>query len=161
MDGSDRNPEVEGLPEQSVHSDVHSVMVHPWSRDMVFAATGGGFYRSTDGGNIWSLVYDCYCRAAWVNPEDPQNILLGPAGGVDRDGTIEVTNDGGLTWVPASAGLKVPWRRSMVERFVQAGDNVLAVLSNGQLLSAPIVGWEWKRLAPSVSDVTSVCELVM
>ena len=161
VEGSNRNPEVEGPPEQSIHPDVHSVSIHPWSRDVAFAATGGGFYRTTDGGKVWSLIYDCYCRAAWVNPEDPQNIILGPADGVDRDGRIEATNDGGQTWVSASEGLDVPWTHGMVERFIQAREDLLAVLSNGQLLQTPIAGWEWKRIVQGVSDITGVCELVI
>jgi photosystem II stability/assembly factor-like uncharacterized protein len=159
VEGSDGNPDLEGPPEQSVHPDVHSISVHAWSRDVVFAPTGGGFYRSTDGGKMWSLIYDCYCRAAWVNPEDPQNIILGPADGVDRDGRVEATNDGGQTWVPASSGLNVPWRRGMVERFTQVGDDILAVLSNGELLCAALAGLEWRRVLPSVSGVAAACEL--
>jgi hypothetical protein len=86
--------------------------------------------------------------------------LLGPAGGVDRDGRIEASNDGGMTWVSASAGLDVPWRRNMVERFQQVGEGMLAVLSNGELLYAQIAGWEWKRILPDVRGATGVCELV-
>lgn len=156
VEGSDGNPDVEGPPEPMVHPDVHSVGVHAWSRDAVFAPTGGGFYRSTDGGKEWALVYECYCRAAWVDPEDPQHVVLGPAGGVDRDGRIEATNDGGMTWVSASGGLQVPWRRNMVERFVQVDNELLAVLSNGELLSAPIAASEWRRIVPSVEGVEAV-----
>ena len=156
-EGSDGNPDLEGAPEPLIYPDVHSISVHAWSRDGVFAPTGGGFYRSADGGATWALVYDCYCRAAWIDPKDPQHIVLGPADGVDRDGRIEATNDGGQTWVMASSGLEVPWRRGMVERFAQAGDELLAVLSNGELLSAPIAALEWRRIVPSVSGVTAVC----
>ncbi|HEX8992780.1 MAG TPA: sialidase family protein [Anaerolineales bacterium] len=155
-EGSDGRPDLEGPPEPLIYPDVHSISVHAWSRDVVFAPTGGGFYRSTDGGKVWSLLYDCYCRAAWVNPKDPQNIILGPADGVDRDGRIEATNDGGHTWLPASAGLRVPWRRGMVERFTQAGDGLLAVLSNGQLISTRLSELEWRWVLPSVEDVAAV-----
>ncbi len=158
VEGSDGNPDLEGPPEPLVYPDVHSISVHAWSRDVVFAPTGGGFYRSTDGGKTWALVYDCYCRAAWVDPEDPQHILLGPADGVDRDGRIEATNDGGQTWVLASTGLQVPWARGMVERFAQVGDEMLAVLSNGELLSAPLSALEWRHILPSIAGVAAVCE---
>jgi hypothetical protein len=157
--GSDRSPEVRGAPEQSVNPDVHSLSVHAWSRDAVLAPTGGGLYRSTDGGKVWALLYECYCRAAWQNSEDPQNIILGPADGVDRDGRIEATNDGAMTWVSASSGLDVPWRRGMVERFQQVGDDIIAVLSNGQLLQAPIAGLEWRRILTDIPSVAGVCEL--
>ena len=123
-------------PEPLIYPDVHSISVHARSADLVLAPTGGGFYRSTDGGETWALLYDCYCRAVWVDPIDPQHMILGPADGVDRNGRIEMTTDGGRTWLPASAGLKVPWRNSMVERFTQVDDDLLAVLSNGELFSA-------------------------
>ncbi len=160
VEGSDGNPDLEGPPEPLIYPDVHSISVHAWSRDVVFAPTGGGFYRSTDGGKVWTLIYDCYCRAAWVNPDDPQNIILGPADGVDRDGRIEATNDGGRTWVSASEGLKVPWRRGMVERFTQADTELLAVLSTGELLSTRISDLQWRRILPSVSDVTAAAHMV-
>ncbi|MGE5072547.1 MAG: hypothetical protein ACM3MF_03895 [Anaerolineae bacterium] len=153
VEGSDGHPDLEGPPEPLVYPDVHSIGVHAWSRDAVYAATGGGLYRSTDGGKIWTLIYDCYCRAAWINPADPQNILLGPADGVDRDGRIEASNDGGMTWVSASGALDVPWHHHIVERFTQADDEMLAVLSNGELLSARFGIWQWRRILPSVEGV--------
>ena len=160
-EGSSCNPDLEGPPEPLIYPDVHSISVHAWSRDVVLAPTGGGLYRSTDGGKTWALIYDCYCRAAWMDPQDPQHIVLGPADGVDRDGRIEATNDGGMTWISASGGLEVPWRRGMVERLAQIGDELLAVLSNGQLLTGPIAATEWRRILPSVEGVAAVCELVV
>ena len=41
----------------------------------------------------------------------------------------------------------------MVERFTQAGDELLAVLSNGELWAAPLGTLEWKRLLPEVRGV--------
>jgi photosystem II stability/assembly factor-like uncharacterized protein len=130
-----------------VHPDVHSIAVHPTSPDLVFAPTGGGFYRSGDGGATWERLYACYCRAAWLDPTDPDHLILGPADSVDRNGRIEATRDGGRTWTVASFGLDVPWRRHMVERFVQIGDELLAVLSNGDLYGASLARLDWRQLA--------------
>jgi hypothetical protein len=47
----------------------------------------------------------------------------------------------------------------MVERFAQIGDELLAVLSNGNLLIAPLATLEWWRILPAVSDVTAVAWL--
>ncbi|MGZ9236099.1 MAG: WD40/YVTN/BNR-like repeat-containing protein, partial [Anaerolineales bacterium] len=110
-EGSDGKPNLAGPPEPFVYPDVHSLEVHPASRDFVYAPTGGGFYRSNDGGKTWKLFYDCYCRAVWVDPQNPEHIILGPADGVDRNGRIEESRDGGQSWSPASSGLQVPWRR--------------------------------------------------
>jgi photosystem II stability/assembly factor-like uncharacterized protein len=155
-EGSDGNPDLEGPPEPFVYPDVHSLEVHPSSPDFVYAPTGGGFYRSKDGGKTWNLFYDCYCRAVWVDPQDPDHLILGPADGVDRNGRIEESRDGGETWSAASTGLQVPWRRGMVERFFQAGEELFAVLSNGQLLSTSLSGLEWKRILPGISNVNAV-----
>ena len=155
-EGSDGNPSFEGPPPPFVYPDVHSIHVHPSSPDLVFAPTGGGFYRSTDGGKTWDYLYECYCRAMWSDPADPSHLILGPADYVDSNGRIEETHDGGESWQAASNGLKVPWRRHMVERFTQIDDELFAVLSNGELLSASLTSLEWKRILPDVKDVNAV-----
>lgn len=158
--GSTGDPQDEPAAAQGqIHPDVHSIAVHPSSPDLVSAPTGGGFYRTEDGGRTWQFRYDCYCRAVWLDPKDPQHLVLGPADGVDRNGRIEQTFDGGLTWQMASAGLDVPWPRYMVERFSQAGDELLAVLSNGDLLAAPLDSLAWRRILPAVPEVAAVTRL--
>ena len=158
-EGSDGKPDLEGPPEPFVYPDVHSLEVHPSSQDLVYAPTGGGFYRSKDGGKTWKLFYDCYCRAVWVDPQDPEHMILGPADGVDRNGRIEESRDGGETWSLASIGLQVPWRRGMVERFFQADDELFAVLSNGQVLRASLSTLEWNRVLPNIDDVNAMTGL--
>jgi len=155
-EGSDGNPSFEGPPEPFIYPDVHSIEVHTLSADLVYAPTGGGFYRSHDGGKTWKLFYDCYCRAVWVDPREPDHMLLGPADYVDSNGRIEESRDGGQTWSSASSGLKVPWRRGMVERFFQMEDELFAVLSNGQLISASISNLEWNRILPDVRNVNAI-----
>jgi len=159
-EGSDGKPDLEGPPEPLIYPDLHSIEVHPDSADLVFAPTGGGFYRSQDGGKTWKLLYDCYCRAVWVDPENANHMLLGPADGVEANGRIEETQDGGESWQNASSGLEVPWSRHMVERFTQAGDELLAVLSNGQLLATPLDRWEWREVLVALSGVNAVTEAV-
>jgi photosystem II stability/assembly factor-like uncharacterized protein len=155
-EGSDGKPDFEGPPEPFVYSDVHSLEVHPSSSDLVYAPTGGGFYRSNDGGKTWKLFYDCYCRAVWVDPHDPEHLILSPADGVDRNGRIEESRDGGQSWSLASNGLQVPWRRGMVERFFQADNELFAVLSTGQLLNTSLSALEWHRILPNISDVNAI-----
>jgi photosystem II stability/assembly factor-like uncharacterized protein len=156
-DGSTGNPDFAVPAAPLVHADVHLVEVHHTSPDLVFAATHSGLYRSTDGGTTWARIYTgCYCRAVWIDAADPDHIVLGPADSVDRNGRIEQTRDGGCTWAPASAGLDVPWRRHMVERFLQVDNELLAVLSNGALHAAPLATLEWRRILPEVGEVAAV-----
>jgi photosystem II stability/assembly factor-like uncharacterized protein len=142
-----------------VHPDVHSLAVHPSSPDLVYAPTGGGFYRSWDGGNTWELRLRGYCRAVWVDPNDPEHLVLGQADGVDANGRIEASRDGGRTWQAASQGLDAPWRRHMVERFTQVGSELLAVLSNGEVLAAPLDTLEWRPISNEVIEVKAVTSM--
>ncbi len=159
VEGSDGNPDLEGPAEPLIYPDVHSIHVHPSSADVVFAPTGGGFYRSEDGGRTWTLLYDCYVRALWLDANDPQHLILGPADGVDRNGRIEETRDGGATWHIASGGLRVPWKQHMVERFVPIGDDLFALLSNGELLHAPMATLTWRAILSEVSRINALAPL--
>jgi photosystem II stability/assembly factor-like uncharacterized protein len=158
-EGSDGNPSLSGPPAPFIYPDVHSIHVHPSSPDLVDAPTGGGFYRSSDGGITWELLYDCYCRAVWTDPADPAHLILGPADGVSSNGRIEETRDGGRTWSMASNGLDVPWRRHMVERFAQIGSELFAILSNGEVLCAQLSALEWKRVLPTINYVNALAAI--
>lgn len=158
-EGSDGKPDLAGPPEPFVYPDVHSLEVHPSSQDLVYAPTGGGFYRSDNGGRTWRLLYDCYCRAVWVDPHDSEHIILGPADGVDRNGRIEESHDGGRTWSMASNGLQVPWQRGMVERFFQMDKELFAVLSNGQLIGASLTTPGWDRILPDINYLNAITRL--
>lgn len=155
-EGSDGNPNLGGPPEPFVYPDIHSLQVHPSSPDLVDAPTGGGFYRSLDGGATWEHLYDCYCRAVWTDPAEPDHLILGPADGVARNGRIEETYDGGHTWRMASKGLEVPWSRHMVERFAQIDSELLAVLSNGELICTALSTLNWRRILPDSGRVNAV-----
>ena len=156
VEGSSGDPWFTSRPAE-VHPDVHSIMVHPSSPDVLFAPTGGGFYGSTDGGKTWRSLYPhCYCRAVWLDSADVNHLILGPATSVDRRGRIEESYDGGHSWQRAMLGINATWPDHMVERFVQVGDDLLAVLSNGELLSAPLSTLTWQHILPNVSNVKAV-----
>ncbi len=159
-EGSDGEPDLKGPPEPFIYPDVHSLEVHRSSPDLVYAPTGGDFYRSFDGGKTWVDLYDCYCRAVWVDPLDSEHMILGPADHVDSNGRIEESHDGGKIWSLASNGLNVPWRRGMVERFFQADDELFAVLSNGQLLNTSLSTIAWHRILPTIADVNAMTRMV-
>lgn len=151
-DGSNGDPDLEGPPAPFIYPDVHSIETHSATPDWVFAPTGGGFYVSRDGGATWACKYDCYVRAMWVDPNNADHFILGPAEGVDRNGRIEESLDGGESWRDASNGLAVPWHNHMVERFKQAGDDLFAVLSNGEMLIARVNQWEWTHVFPQIDN---------
>ena len=142
-----------------IASDVHMIEVHPSSSDLVFAPTHMGLYRSADGGETWTNLYPCYCRAAWSDPVDPEHIVFGPADDVDANGRLETTHDGGRTWQRAALP-ESPWRDYMVERLAQVDDELVAVLSNGLVLAAPLTAFEWRRILPTVTNAAAVAAML-
>jgi photosystem II stability/assembly factor-like uncharacterized protein len=157
--GSNGRPEFVSPANNNIHADVHSVVIHPTSAELVFAPTGGGFYGSTDGGSNWTAFYsNCYVRAVWVDPTDPSRMLLGPANNASgENGRIEVTYDGGKTWEETA----VSWQRNMVERFKPLGTHLFAILANGELLQTPIPTLQsnlatqnWMYILPEISQIT-------
>lgn len=161
-DGSTGEPLFDIPPAPLVHADVHSVVSHPRSADGVFAVTAEGLYRSNDGGATWTVSHaGSYCRAAWVDPADPDHIVLSPADSVARkNGRIEESHDGGSTWRLASEGLDLPWPDRMAERFIPVGDELFAVTNDGCFYVAPVGSLRWQRILPEIEGVRAVVEYV-
>jgi photosystem II stability/assembly factor-like uncharacterized protein len=156
-EGSDGNPDINRELATMIHPDVHSITVHRTSSDLVTAATGGGLYRSADGGRNWKNIYRCYIRAIWVDPANAQHIIAGPADGVSRNGRIEESYDGGQTWHLASDGMMpAPWSRHMVERFVQLDNDLFAILSNGELWFNRLDGSSWHRILSEIHQIKAI-----
>jgi photosystem II stability/assembly factor-like uncharacterized protein len=156
--GSTGEPIFDIPPAPLVFADVHSVASHPTARDLVFAATAEGLYRSADGGDTWTVTHaGSYCRAVWVDPADSAHIVLGPADSVARKyGRIEQSRDDGQSWERASEGLDLPWPDRMVERFAHIGDDLFAVTSDGRLYTAPLATMRWERVLGGVDGINAV-----
>ncbi|MEJ2165490.1 MAG: hypothetical protein P8X90_08170 [Desulfobacterales bacterium] len=90
-----------------------------------------------------------------VHPTNADRIVFGPADGVSRNGRIEESRDGGRNWQPAAAVIQTLWPRHMVERLVQVADELVAVLSNGELWATVLSRIEWRRILPDLDDITA------
>lgn len=156
VQGSDGSPDFSRHLGTLIHPDVHSLTVHPKSPEIITASTGGGLFRSVDSGKTWQSIYDCYIRAAWVDPNDPMHIIAGPADGVSLNGRIEKTNDGGKNWHPSAEAMKVPWDRHMVERFFQKGRNLFAILSNGEIWIKQPNQERWSHVLADIGHVKAM-----
>jgi hypothetical protein len=138
-----------------VYPDVHAVCVHPSSPDLVYAPTGAGLYRSSDGGQRWDNLYECYCRAIWLDPADANHIIFGPASAPQRGGWIAESRDGGAAWQAAPTPADIPWQRCMVEQLLQVGDDLLAVLSDGGVLLSGQAEPGWRQILGEVTGVVA------
>lgn len=154
-DGSDGRPQFGRPADGMIHPDVHSIAVHPSSSKLLFAPTGGGFYASGNGGGSWQPLYgDCYVRAVWLNPENCEEMVLGPAENPSgRNGRIEHTTNGGKTWQP----LTPPQKNNMVERFLQVDDHLFAIMSSGDLWHSPLPRQNWTAILPQSAQINAIC----
>lgn len=152
MDPSE-DPRLETPDAPWIHKDVHSVQVHTSSEDTVFAPTGGGFYYSTNGGQGWTQLHPNYCRALWADPLRADHLVLGPANGPDRGGWIVETLNGGASWTRRMSGLEEFWKSTMVEEFHPVDDTLIALLSDGRLLSAPLETLQWQPMLEGYTEV--------
>ena len=142
-----------------IHADVHRVFIKPEAPNYVIAPTGGGFFISKNKGQKWDLIHRAYSRSVWMDPNNPDHFILGPADGPDRNGRIEWTSDGGVTWKTMDARLETPWPRTMVEHFNQVEDQLFAVLSNGRLIYSTLDEISWKTALPESKKVRAIAVL--
>ena len=144
------------IPPSYIHTDVHSIETHHSTQGLLFAATGGGFYRSENGGGSWQHVNQCYCRALWVDPHDPNHIILGSADAVDTNGRIEETINGGNSWRPSTGSLPARWPGHMVDRFYIHDGDLYGILTNGSIITSRIGKFDWAPVFPELTHVTGI-----
>ena len=80
---------------------VWSLAVHPVDDGIVYAAADG-LYRTTDGGETWTCLFNGgwgEFRVVRLHPRCPDTVVVGGAAGV------VMSTDGGETWSPVNAGL--------------------------------------------------------
>lgn len=141
-----------------VHPDVHALAVHPEDPARVFAATGGGLYRSLDAAATWERLISDYTRAVAFHPITPEVVFTGPARRVGREGRILASENGGDSWMLAARGLDVPML-NMVESFTmhpEFPNDVFAVTSQGRLLRSRADHIRWRPLMDYLPFVHSL-----
>lgn len=146
------------ITDAGVHPDVHALAVHPENPQVLFAATGGGVYRSRDGASTWERVIDGYTRGVAIHPIVPEIVFAGPARRVGHEGRILASEDGGDAWTLAARGLDVPML-NMVETFSMPSsfpNDVFLITSQGQLLHSRIDRIRWRSVTDDVPFVHSL-----
>lgn len=85
---------------------VWNVAIAASAPEILYAGTTDGVYRSGDGGENWSLIFDeDMVFDILVHPDDPDKLVLG-AGNFNSSGRgIWWSDDGGSNWTHVSSGL--------------------------------------------------------
>ena len=138
-----------GLPQPV---SVQAITIHPGNRDIVFAGTQDGPYRSTDGGTTWARTGFPPGLQVWsiaVHPRDPRIVYAGtsPVG-------VFKSEDGGETW-RALPNIKQPDRikMSFACRVMRLGivpgaqDTIYAALEVGGVMRSLDGGEQWEDVA--------------
>lgn len=153
MTGRDEGQTSPKSSSAAVHSDVHDITSHPSSPDLVLAPTGGGLYRSQDGGVTWSHLHGAYVRAVWIDPDDANHLLLGPSDGPSgHNGRIIQSHDGGQSWQTPLA----TWPQNMPERFMVEGETIFVIMANGQLLAADREALNWQPILTATGPINAI-----
>jgi photosystem II stability/assembly factor-like uncharacterized protein len=131
---------------------VQAVTIHPTNRDIVFAGTQDGPYRSTDGGTTWARTNFPSGLQVWsiaVHPRDARVVYAGtsPVG-------VFKSEDGGETW-RALPNIKQPDRikMSFACRVMRLGivpgarDAIYAALEVGGVMRSLDGGEQWEDVA--------------
>ena len=136
------------MPELKIFNDVMFIGDEGW------IAGDDKVYYTSDGGENFTILVPPHSGVGIVNSVFAKNaneIYI-----FNNSGEFVKSNDGGETWHSVSDGLESPWPHHMVERFLQVEDELLAVLSNGELWCALVETFAWQRTLPQVEDVRSV-----
>ena len=90
---------VQGIPSTARRTRV--LMQDPVNRNVVYAGTTEGLYRTTASGVNWARMTgpDVIINDVYVDPSNPQHVLLA----TDRSGVLE-SNDGSVSFRSANAG---------------------------------------------------------
>ena len=150
-----------------VHLDIHTLAVAPTDAMIMYAATGGGFYRSFDKGASWEPAQTgmrhTYTLAVAVHPREPRTVftatLKGPPGfwqgGYGADATIYASTDGGTTWERLRSGLPEHIEAGIYCLAVEPSrpERVFAGLSNGEIWASQDSGQTWSAIASGLEAV--------
>jgi hypothetical protein len=86
-------------------------------------------------------------------------MIFGPADGVDRKVELRKPAMAVRTGKRLHDGLDIPWPRHMVEQFVQVQDILIGVLSNGELIAAPLDTLHWRTILPEIKNARAAAQL--
>src|SRR5262249_29999223 len=86
-----------------LEGSVVALAIDPHTSTTLYAGTGGGVYKSTDGGRQWTAMNtglaDRNVEVVVIDPHTPTILYAGTYGGVFK------SSDGGGSWIPINTGL--------------------------------------------------------
>ncbi len=139
-----------------LHKDVHFLAVNYYNPKIIFAATGGGIYRTVSAGEVWIDVgkdIDLkYAVSVAIHPAKPNitylAIAMGPPG---NQALLYKSEDYGDTWNLLHNGLPYPMLKGVRRRALAvnpaAPAEVYVGTTDGIVFYSPSEGMKWESIA--------------
>ena len=152
---------------EGVYPDIHNMAIASDGGDVVYAATGRGFFKSENAGSSWTLatqgLHSIYMRPVVVHPENQKMLFTSaatgsPPGWNRPEGAETVlyrSSDSGANWEPIMEGLK-PTLYGSVDAIAvdpQHTSTLYAGTSEGQVLVSESLGDTWQTLTEGLPMV--------
>ncbi len=154
---------------ENMHPDVHGLAAAPGEQDHIFAVTGVGFFRTSDGAQSWQSRCDgfdhLYTIAIANDPTEPERLFASATAGRPRN--WRTRPEGAIAKVYRSDNGGGDWAPLMSEGLVEAIDalavdeegKVFAGTHGGQVLMRASNGDEWSVAAEGLPSVNCIAEL--
>ncbi len=142
-----------------IYPDIHTLAVSRADPARVYACTGAGFYRSTDGGRAWEKSMEGldrrYTVGLVVMPGETDVVAVAAGSAPPGvDGQVFISRDAGRTWSRTAEGL--PGRMARVPVLAAAECRLYAGTAEGDLFRSEDAGRTWTRLASLGSAIHAV-----
>lgn len=157
---------------EGLHLDVHTLASAAINgADVLYTATGQGFFRSTDRGASWESCCEglgsLYMVPLAVHPRDPQLLISAATRGRPRywrdrpegaASTIYRSSDGGTHWEPSMNGLAsaLPGQVEVLAVDHAEADVVYGGTLDGTVLVSRDRGQRWAVLAEGLAPVQAL-----
>ena len=156
---------------EGFHLDVHALSTAPGDEDVLYAATGRGFYRSFNAGAQWEPactgLRSLYLPHVVAYTKDAHTLITSATEGRPRywgrrdtgaEATIYRSRDGGARWEPAMNGLPEMLTGAVFDLAVDPAspDRVYAATGDGQVLASDSFGDDWRVLAEGLPPAYAI-----
>jgi photosystem II stability/assembly factor-like uncharacterized protein len=121
---------------------VWDIEIAPTNPAILYAATTDGVYKSTNGGDNWTLVHNVVlANDLIIHPTNPDIVVVGCGNQSSPGHGIYRTSNGGVSWTKITAGLPATFNgKIMLDQSKSSPEVVFASIGNG-LSSAEGASW--------------------
>ena len=131
-------------------SPVDRLVVDPQNARLLYAAESwhGGLFRSSDAGTHWTRLQTPFpstgVRALAIDPRHPRTMYVSDCGGACSGGTLQKTDDGGVSWRSITG---VPYAVQSIAIDPRHSNTVFVGTTRGEIFRSSDAGRTWRQVA--------------